>query len=76
MNNLSVDCKQCGKRTYVFWAKDPVGKFIDYLRQSRPFVEQIFVTSHNSCLYNAFPAANVSGNEMDTSIDKGGYQIS
>jgi len=28
VDDLSVDCKQCGKRTHMFWAEDPVGKFI------------------------------------------------
>jgi ribosomal protein L40E len=25
VDELSVNCKQCGKRTHVFWAKDHVG---------------------------------------------------
>ena len=37
VDDLNVDCEQCGKRTHVFWAEDPVGKFIisgshDHLR--------------------------------------------
>ena len=31
VDDLCVDCKQCGKRTNLFWAEGPVGKFI-YLR--------------------------------------------
>lgn len=48
----SVDCKQCGKRTHVFWAEDPVGKFVDYLRQSRPFAGKI-LSYHISRGYDA-----------------------
>ena len=51
--DLSVDCKQCGKRTHVFWSEDAVGKFIDYLRLSRPFEDKIYVISHNSPGYDA-----------------------
>ena len=53
VDELNVDCTQCGKRTHVFWAEDPVGKFIDYLRQSRPFADKIYVISHNSRGYDA-----------------------
>jgi len=53
VDDLSVDCKQCGKRTHVFWAEDHVGKFIDYLRQSRTFADKIYVISHNSRGYDA-----------------------
>jgi len=49
---MSVDCEQCGKRIHVFW-QDTVGKFIDYLRQSRPFADKIYVISHNSRGYDA-----------------------
>ena len=38
VGDINVDCEQCGKRTHVFW-QDPVGKFIDFLRQSRPFAD-------------------------------------
>ena len=48
VDDLSGGCKQCGKRTHVFWVEDPVGKFIDYHRQSRPFADKIYVISHNS----------------------------
>jgi len=50
---LCVDCIQCGKRTHVFWAETPVGKFIDYLRQSRPFTDKNYVIPHNSRGYDA-----------------------
>jgi len=53
VDDLSIDWKHCGKRTHVFWAEDPVGKFIDYFRQSRPFADKIYVISHNSCGYDA-----------------------
>jgi len=48
VDDLSVDFKQCSKHTLVFWAEDPVGKFIDYLRWSRPFADKIYIISHNS----------------------------
>jgi len=31
----------------------PLGKFIDYLRQSRPFADKMYVISHNSRGYDA-----------------------
>jgi hypothetical protein len=37
----------------TFWAEDPVGKFIEYLRLSRPFADKIYVMSHNSRDYDA-----------------------
>ena len=49
---LSVDCKQCGKRTHVVWTEHPLGIFIDYLQQSRPFADEIYVVSHNSRGYD------------------------
>jgi hypothetical protein len=51
VGDLSVVCKQCGKRTHMFW-QDTVDKFIDYLRQSRPFSDKIFI-SHNYRGYDA-----------------------
>jgi hypothetical protein len=53
VGDLSVDCEQCGKRTHVFWAEDPVGKFTEYLRLSRPFADKFYVISHNSRGYDA-----------------------
>jgi len=52
VDDLSVDCEQCGKHVHVFW-QEPVGKFIDHLRQTRPFVDKVYVISHNSRGYNA-----------------------
>ena len=52
VDDMNVDCEQSGKSTHVFW-QDPVGKFIDYLRQSRPFAEKIYILSHNSRGYYA-----------------------
>jgi hypothetical protein len=52
IEDLSIDCEQCGKRVYVFW-QDPVGKLTEYLRQSRPFADKIFVISHNYRGYDA-----------------------
>ena len=49
VDDSSVDCKQCGKRTTYFGRK----KFVDYLRQSRPFADKIYVISHNSRGYDA-----------------------
>ena len=43
---------KCGKRTHVFW-QDPIGKFIDYLQQSRPSADKIYIISHNSRGYDA-----------------------
>jgi len=45
---LNDDCKQFGKRTHVFLPEDHVGKFIDYIRQSRQFSDKGYVISHNS----------------------------
>ena len=53
VDDFSVDCKQCGKRTHVFLAEDLVGKFIYYLRQSRPFADIIYVISNKSHGYDA-----------------------
>ena len=52
VDDLSVDCEQCGKRTQMFW-QETVGRFIDYLRLSRPFADNIYVISHNSRGYDA-----------------------
>jgi len=53
VDDLNVDCKLCGKRSHEFWAEDPVGKFIDHLRQSRLFADKIYVISNNSRGYDA-----------------------
>ena len=42
VDDLSVDYEQCGKRTHMFW-QETVGKFIDYLRLSRPFADKILL---------------------------------
>jgi hypothetical protein len=47
VDDMGIDCDQYGKRTHVFW-EDPVGKFIDYLRLSRPFADKIYAISYNS----------------------------
>ena len=52
VGDMNVDCEQCGKRTHVFW-QDPVGKFIGFLRQSRPLADKIYILSHNSRGYDA-----------------------
>ena len=51
VDDLSVDCEQCGKRAHAFW-QDPVGQFIDFLRRSRPFADKVNVISHNSRGYD------------------------
>jgi len=45
VDDLRVNCKPCGKRTDVFWVEEPVGKFIEYLQQSRTFDDKIYVVS-------------------------------
>ena len=52
VDDMNVDYEQCVKLTHVFW-QDLVGKFLDYLRQSRPFADKIYILSHNSCGYDA-----------------------
>jgi len=52
VDDIETDCEQYGKRIRVFW-EDPVGKFIEYLRLSRPFAYKIYVISHNSRGYDA-----------------------
>jgi len=52
VDDMIVDCEQCGKRVHEFW-QEPVGKFIDYLRQSRPFADKVYVISHKSRGYDA-----------------------
>jgi hypothetical protein len=39
VEDVNVDWKECGKRVHSFW-QNPVGKFIDYLRLSSPFVDK------------------------------------
>ena len=52
VDDLSINCEQCSKRTHMFW-QDPLGRFIDCLRLSRPFADNIYVISHNSRDYDA-----------------------
>ena len=71
VDDLSVDCEQCGKRVHVFW-QDTVGKFIDYLRQSRPFADNVYVISHNSRGYDAqFLLRRFLEHEMGPAIGNG-----
>jgi len=56
VDDLSVNSKQCGKRTHMFWTEDPVGKFIDYLRslvhsrqRSMLYHITLVVTTHSIC---------------------------
>jgi hypothetical protein len=59
-----------------FGAKDPEGKFIEYLPQSRPFAYKIYVITQLSWIRRTISAPKVSGTEMDTSNDNGRYQNS
>jgi len=52
VDDVNVNCEQCGTRDHTFW-QDPVGKFIDYLRISRPFANKIYAILHNSRGYDA-----------------------
>jgi hypothetical protein len=60
VDDVNVDCEQCGKRVHTFW-QDPVGKFIDYFRQSRPFADKIYVISHNSWIRRTVSFEKVFG---------------
>ena len=75
VEDLSVDCEQCGKRTHMFW-QDTVGECINYLRLSRPFAEKISYFTQLSWIRRIVNAAKVSGTEMGASIDNGRYQNS
>jgi hypothetical protein len=46
-DDINQDCKQCGKRRHAFW-EDPVGDMINYLRESRPWFNQIIAIAHNA----------------------------
>jgi len=76
VDDLSVNCKQCGKVTKVFWGEDFVGKFIDYL--SGPDHLQTRFTSYHVTLLDKtqVSAAKYSGTEMDVPIDNERYQNS
>jgi len=50
VDDLSVDCQKCGKRTHVFW-QDPLGKFIISGCPDNSWI--IFVISHNSRGYDS-----------------------
>jgi len=60
VDNVDVDCEQCGKRVHTFW-KDPVGKFIDYLRISRTFADKIYVISQLSWIGRTFSSQKILG---------------
>lgn len=44
-DDLRQKCLQCGTREHIFW-DDPVTSFIDYLCESRPFINEIICISH------------------------------
>jgi hypothetical protein len=46
-DDINQDCTQCGKRKHGFW-EDPVGDMINYLRESRPWCNQIIAIEHNA----------------------------
>jgi uncharacterized membrane protein (DUF485 family) len=57
----------------VYW-EDPIGKFIEYLRLSRPFADKIYVILINSPAYDTqFFATKVFGNKMGAEIGNGWY---
>jgi hypothetical protein len=43
-----VTCQRCGQRKHTFWETDPVGDFISYLCQRRPWVSKVIVIAHNA----------------------------
>jgi hypothetical protein len=49
---MNIDFEHCCKHVHVF-LEDPIRKFIDYLSLSTLFANKIYVTSHNSCEYEA-----------------------
>jgi hypothetical protein len=65
VDDVNVDCEQCGKRVHTFW-QDAVGKFINYRRLSRPFADKIYVILHTSrsCYASFFSEGfwNLEGN--------------
>ena len=67
VEDLSVDCEQCGKRIHVF-RQDHVDKFIDYLRLSRPIADVCYFTQRRLFL-------EVLRNEMGAEIHNGGCKI-
>ena len=47
--DINQDCIQCAKRKHSFW-DNPVGDMLNYLCESRPWVEKITVIAHNEGL--------------------------
>jgi len=52
VEDVNVDCEQCGKRVHSFW-QETLSKFVDYLLLSRPVTDKVYVISHNSRGYEA-----------------------
>jgi len=75
VDDLSIDWERCGKLIHMFW-KDPAGKFIEYLRSSRPFVNKIYVISHNSREYDTQFFTKVFGTAMGAVIENEWYENS
>jgi len=48
VGDLNVTFEEIGKCTLVFWVQDPVGKFIEYLRQYRRFADGIYAITQLS----------------------------
>jgi len=75
-DDLSVDCKQCGKRAHVFWAETPIDKFIDFLRHSTILADKICHITCLSWFRRTVSVAKVFGIEMEAPIVNGRYQNS
>ena len=65
IEDMNIDCEQCGKRLHVL-RKEPIGKFIDHLRLSRPFADKICYFSQLLCIRHTVSVKKISGTEMDT----------
>lgn len=50
-DDFSVYCALCGNRKHLY-CENSLGKFIEYLRQSRQFEKEVVVFCHNICGYD------------------------
>jgi hypothetical protein len=64
MDELNIDCEQCGKHSHVFW-EDPIRKFIVYLRLYKPFADKICYFTKLWWIKRTV-SVEVSGTEMGT----------
>ena len=60
VDDVNVDCEQCGKRIHTFW-QDPVGKCIDYLRLSGTFADKICHFTHPSWIRRTVSSQKIFG---------------